>query len=956
MNHKMFRFVLLSSVLALIGVSGCDSDAGAEKVGNPCTDACTPDEQKCDGDAVYACEKSEDTEDACYEWVKKETCSDGKHCDESTKKCADNTNTDKKCPEKCEEGQHCDESTGFECVGDEEKKCPAECEEGQHCDESTGFECVGDEQKQCPEDGCPEGQHCDESTGFECVGDEQKQCPEDGCPEGQHCDESTGFECVEPGTSEDTCPNACDPNTDQKKCDGEEILTCQKKEDAEVECYAWASEKTCDHGYHCDETTFECAEGCAETCDENALKRCSSAGLEQCTPDEKGCASWSVVDPCEGGKCDSDMLECIGAEDLCLNACDPTKDQKKCDGEDIYVCQKNEDAEVDCNAWVHETTCESGKHCDETTFTCIDGCTEICVENQSTRCSAEGLEQCKPDDKGCASWSVVDACEGGTCDSATLKCVKSCDNECTADEKKCDGNGIAKCTKDADGCLAWGTPAACPAGQVCDSKTTSCVATCTSNCSSKGKIEVQGVAKYRTCTDKGNNCLQWVETKCNRGEKFDAKQNKCVSVCGNDCEPFTIVFLPDSQEYTRKVKKNSDGKYVKSDGSINIFPDQLQWIKDNKNKYNIKAVIHLGDITDTNTKIAWQFNDATYASYIDGLNLPYTVAPGNHDFKLCDKVKGTTNDNAAVDLSNKSCNCAVKGTTYGRSATQFHTSGKFNQTRAKVKDRPWFKEYAADKTAKAGNSFITFKAAGIDFLVIAIEYAPRNAVITWANNVIKAHPNHKVIVETHSYLSPAQLSHCTAVPKKSGSVFTNGYSGVDDDAMKGFNNDANGGSDLYKKLIAKHNNIILVANGHVAGSCFRLNQGNNGNTVAEMAVDYQTEDGIYSTCGHTHEHGGSGTGWFRMLKFDPKNYTITAITTSSLGAKRFGSKSKNGENKNGKEWFYCKDKEGKRLYPADPKEKPAYRIDMDSDAHRFTNKHAFVANFDFVTPVDYIKP
>ncbi len=931
--NNMFRFVLLSSVLALIGVSGCDSDAGAEKVGNPCTDACTPDEQKCDGDAVYACEKSEDTEDACYEWIKKETCSDGKHCDESTKKCTDNTNTDKKCPEKCEDGQHCDESTGFECVGDEEKKCPSECEEGQHCDESTGFECVGDE---------------------------QKQCPEDGCPEGQHCDESTGFECVEPGTSEDTCPNACDPNTDQKKCDGEEILTCQKKEDAEVECYAWASEKTCDHGYHCDETTFECAEGCAETCDENALKRCSSAGLEQCTPDEKGCASWSVVDPCEGGKCDSETLECAGAEELCPNACDPAKDKKKCEREDIYVCQKIENAEVDCNAWVHEATCDSGKHCDETTFTCIDGCTEICVENQSTRCSAEGLEQCKPDDKGCASWSVADPCTGGTCDSKTLKCVKSCNNQCTDGQKQCSGNGVATCTKDANGCLVWGTPAACAAGQACDTKTAVCVNTCTTTCNQKGKIEATGVAKYRTCTDKGNNCLQWVENKCNKGEKFDAKQNKCVSVCGNDCEPFTIVFLPDTQEYVRRVEK-VDGKFVKqkenangkvdSSGTrpINIFPDQLAWIKENKDKYNIKAVIHLGDMTDTNAKIAWQATSDAYVNYLDGLNLPYTVAPGNHDFLQCEYAASQKNKSAngmaVADCKGKN------GSVYSRS-TYFCDAkfGKFNQSQAKVKDRAWFKEYAADKTAKEGNSFITFRAAGIDFLVIALEFAPRSAVITWANNVISAHPNHKVIIETHSYLSPAQLSHCTAVPNKNGSVFTNGYSGIDDSNKKALD-DANSGSEMFNKLVAKHNNIILVANGHVSGSCFRLNVGNHGNTVAEMGVDYQTEDGIYGKCEHTHAHGGSGTGWLRMLKFDPKNYTITASTTSSLGGKRFNSKKIKGENPNGKEWFYCN-----TLYPQDPKEKPSYRIDMDSDAHRFTNKHAFVANFDFVTPVDYIKP
>lgn len=762
--NNMFRFVLLSSALALIGVSGCDSDAGAEKVGNPCTDECNPDEKRCDGDELYICGKNEDSDDACYEWILKETCSDGKHCD-------------------------------------------------------------------------------------------------------------------------------------------------AKK--------------------------LKCAAGCSEICDENSTMRCSSKGLEECVPDKKGCASWSVVDPCEGGKCDPDTLECVDGD--CPNACDPDKDLKKCDGEDLYACQKNEDAEEECYTWVLEKACGNGSHCDETTLDCSSGCTEICEEERLIRCSADGLEQCSPDENGCASWSVIDACAGGSCDQETLKCTNACDNQCADGEKKCDDNGIAECTIDEDGCLKWGETTACGENKTCDPQTVECVDVCNSNCTEKDKTE-NFAASQKVCTDvDGKGCLQWVETKCNKGEKFDAGQNKCVSVCGNDCGKFRIVFIPDSQEYTRKIKK-SGSNFVKTDGSVNIFPDQLQWIKDNKDKYNIKAVIHLGDLTDTNSKIAWQLTSNSYAKYIDVMDLPYTVAPGNHDFKQCNN-----NNNAAVDYDKKQC-VGKNNSTYSRSATQFHKTdaGNFNQSRAKVKDRKWFAEYKNDKEAKVGNSFITFKAANIDFLVIALEYLPRKSVIEWADKVISNHPNHKVILESHSYLNPGGNTHCTAVPKMNGEgQFTNSFSGVDSDAKRGFNNDANGGEKMFNDLVSRHNNIILFVNGHHSGSCFRLNKGKNGNTVAEMVVDYQTEDGIGGKCGHTHDHGGGGTGWFRMLEFDPQNYTITSITATSLGGKRF---------KKGKPWFYCKN-----LYPQDPTKKPGYKIDMDSDAHRFTNHHAFVANFDFVTPVDYNK-
>jgi hypothetical protein len=85
-----------------------------------------------------------------------------------------------------------------------------------------------------------------------------------------------------------------------------------------------------------------------------------------------------------------------------------------------------------------------------------------------------------------------------------------------------------------------------------------------------------------------------------------------------------------------------------------------------------------------------------------------------------------------------------------------------------------------------------------------------------------------------------------------------------------------------------------------------------------------------------------------MLKFDPKSYTITATSTSSLTSKQF--------KKDKKEWFYCK-----KYYPQNPKERPTdkngkeYRININNDNQRYTNKHAFVVDFDFVTPVDYMK-
>ena len=51
---------------------------------------------------------------------------------------------------------------------------------------------------------------------------------------------------------------------------------------------------------------------------------------------------------------------------------------------------------------------------------------------------------------------------------------------------------------------------------------------------------------------------------------------------------WTLILLPDTQYY--------------SDRFPGVFTLQTHWIAKNKEKYNIRYVLHLGDITDRNTE------------------------------------------------------------------------------------------------------------------------------------------------------------------------------------------------------------------------------------------------------------------------------------------------------------------------------------------------------------------
>ncbi|MBQ9818523.1 MAG: family 43 glycosylhydrolase [Proteobacteria bacterium] len=154
--NQMFRFAMLLSALTLLGLNGCDSDAGSESPDsvNSCTDDCNPGDKKCDGNALYVCGKGEDSIDACYTWGLKEACSNDKICDEKKYECV------AKCTENCNEHPE---------PWDDHKEPPVPkptCGNGQ-LDE--GEICDGDQLS--PESACPSGTSLLEGQSLSCRAD-----------------------------------------------------------------------------------------------------------------------------------------------------------------------------------------------------------------------------------------------------------------------------------------------------------------------------------------------------------------------------------------------------------------------------------------------------------------------------------------------------------------------------------------------------------------------------------------------------------------------------------------------------------------------------------------------------------------------------------------------------------------------------------------------------------------
>jgi hypothetical protein len=273
---------------------------------------------------------------------------------------------------------------------------------------------------------------------------------------------------------------------------------------------------------------------------------------------------------------------------------------------------------------------------------------------------------------------------------------------------------------------------------------------------------------------------------------------------------FTLVVLPDTQIYSESYPE--------------LFKDQTRWIVANKDRYNIKYVLHLGDIVNVPLATAQWDNAKAAISLMDG-QVPYALATGNHDHGS----SGVASDRYTIVNNYFPVSNYTNWPTFGGVMT----------------------------SNRIENSYHLFSAGGVDWIIFSLEWGPRNSPITWANQIITNYPNRKAILITHAYTYYDDTRYDWASKGSSQQWNPHSYGSASDP------DGTNDGEELWNKLVKAHPNFVMVFNGHVLNDGLgRLSTTNNfGGVVHQMLVNYQMK-------------AMGGEAFLRLVEFLPDGKTV----------------------------------------------------------------------------------
>lgn len=283
---------------------------------------------------------------------------------------------------------------------------------------------------------------------------------------------------------------------------------------------------------------------------------------------------------------------------------------------------------------------------------------------------------------------------------------------------------------------------------------------------------------------------------------------------------FTLGVLPDTQIYSASYPRH--------------FASQGLWLAENAADLRLALVIHEGDVTNESARDEWMVARRSMAP-LDG-RVPYLFALGNHDYG--------------------------SGGSASTRETLLHEYFELEVLRAQPTFRGSFEPDRLD------NAYHLLETPLGKWLVIALEFAPRESAARWAKRILEQHREVPAVLVTHAFLYYDGLRYDRA--KLTEQKWHPGLYGVSRGAEPVFDPET-----LFREVILPCSNVKLVLSGHVLTEtgARRTDTRPDGTVVHQMLANYQN-------------HRDGGEGYLRLLRVEADRVHVRTYSPSVDREKR----------------------------------------------------------------------
>ena len=249
---------------------------------------------------------------------------------------------------------------------------------------------------------------------------------------------------------------------------------------------------------------------------------------------------------------------------------------------------------------------------------------------------------------------------------------------------------------------------------------------------------------------------------------------------------YTIIQISDTQSYMF--------------GHPEYLNDMYSWMNESKKDLNIVMVNHLGDVCQDSTALQWNFTYDAFLKYLNN-SIPFNIALGNHDY--FSPYTGIGSEFRDIEY--------------------FAEKFSIDVVREQFNNIDWARYGGSFDNYNADNLYMFLEAGTptVKYMVIILEYGPRQEVINWASELVEKYSDHKVIILTHCYYDT--FGTRSTFNARRTTSFADSFEGTD----------------IWNEFIDKYDNIVMINCGHSQNNQVQayVNTTSKGTQVVQILSD-----------------------------------------------------------------------------------------------------------------------